>query len=297
MAFTRWLSDLRELRTAVREALADQAADEETASFELAASARGFSRRTKAVVDDKLSFSAVLMRAGEVDAANRLLAEVERDVETEEAALIEKVNEVHAARAMHRERITRLRLVKTLAVAVLGSSLLGLSAMGVAVAGMFKDRTNVIAGATGPSLGQAGSATAREAHRKNGKTVRIAGIRVALSSRQLAEYRQILGDGAHPDALVQFLSNLDLPSAVMNQALAAVSTVRATASTALEPVVATVEEQKKKTSKTPEESKPSPQQQQAEDDSSPEPDDGSGGGDGEEEEEEGDSNLPPLPFE
>lgn len=109
------------------------------AGFELAVSARHFSRRTQAVVDDKLSFSAVLMRAGEVDAANRLLAEVEEEVLTEEAALIERVNEVKVARSIERDKITRGRLARTLAVAMLGSSLLAFSVAGAAVVGLFKD--------------------------------------------------------------------------------------------------------------------------------------------------------------
>jgi hypothetical protein len=102
--------------------------------------ARRFSRKTQAVVDDKLSFSATLMRAGEVDAANRLLAEFHDDVREEEAALIEKVNEVKVARSLQRERLTRARLARLLAVALVGSSLLGFSAAGMAVAGFLKDR-------------------------------------------------------------------------------------------------------------------------------------------------------------
>lgn len=109
------------------------------AGFELAVSARRFSRRTQTVVDDKLSFSAVLMRAGEVEAANRLLAEVEEEVLSEEAALIERVNEVKVARSIERDKITRGRLARTLAVAMLGSSLLAFSVAGAAVVGLFKD--------------------------------------------------------------------------------------------------------------------------------------------------------------
>src|SRR5687768_14689721 len=79
-------------------------------SLELAVSARRFSRRTQAVLDDKLSFSATLMRAGEVEAANRLLAEVGEEVLTEEVALLERVNEVKAARSVGgRDRVTRGR--------------------------------------------------------------------------------------------------------------------------------------------------------------------------------------------
>ena len=118
-------------------------------SFELAVSARRFSRRTQAVLDDKLSFSATLMRAGEVEAANRLLAEVGEEVLSEEVALLERVNEVKAARSVkadHAEAITRGRLARTLAVAMLGASLFAFSAAGAAVAGLFTDGDQAIHG-------------------------------------------------------------------------------------------------------------------------------------------------------
>lgn len=121
-----------------------QRQDDRAAGFELAVSARRFSRRTQAVVDDKLSFSAALMRAGEVEAANRLLAEVSEEVLTEEVALIERVNEVKVARAIERDKVTRGRLARTLAVAMLGSSLLAFSAAGAAVVGLFKDNDQTI---------------------------------------------------------------------------------------------------------------------------------------------------------
>ena len=135
------------------------------AGLELAVSARRFSRRTQAVVDDKLSFSATLMRAGEVEAAQRLLAEVEREVLDEEAALIERVNEVKFARSIERDKMTRGRLARTLAVAMLGSSLLAFSVAGAAVVGLFKDDKAIhgsdpdandgalVAGSRGPKLG------------------------------------------------------------------------------------------------------------------------------------------------
>lgn len=134
------LGDLTQLRREFRELTTESAAEEEKAKYELTASARKFSRRTKNLVDDKMTFSATLMRAGEVDAANRLLEEVEQDVRVEEAALIEKMNEVKIARANKRERLTRVRLARLMAVSLAGSMLMGMSALGMAAAGFVQER-------------------------------------------------------------------------------------------------------------------------------------------------------------
>src|SRR5687768_10843965 len=117
----------------------------EDASFRIAASARDFSRDTQAAVDDKLNFSATLMRAGEVDAANRLLQEFHDDVREKEVALIEQVNEVKASEAVRRAGMTRVRLARVLAVALVGSSLLSFSAAGMALAGLVRERAQEFA--------------------------------------------------------------------------------------------------------------------------------------------------------
>ncbi len=70
-------------------------------SFQVAASAREYTRRTRDVLDDKLTFAALLVRAGEVNAAGRLLQDLQRDVHLQGAALAEAVNEVRARRAAH----------------------------------------------------------------------------------------------------------------------------------------------------------------------------------------------------
>lgn len=140
MNLRRLRGDLTQLRREYRELTADSTAQEEQAKYELTASARHFSRTAKTVVDDKLSFSATLMRAGEVDAANRLLEEVHTDVRTEEAALIEKMNEVKVARAAKRERMTRVRMARMLAVSMLGALVMGFSALGMAAASFVQDR-------------------------------------------------------------------------------------------------------------------------------------------------------------
>ena len=88
MGVKRIVADLREIQRNISDLEASRAEAEEMASLQLANSAQEFSRRTRAVVDDKLTFTAALMRAGEVHAASKLLAEVESDVREEEAALI-----------------------------------------------------------------------------------------------------------------------------------------------------------------------------------------------------------------
>ena len=134
------MGDLSQLRREFRDLATESAAQEEKAKYELTTSARRFSRRARHVVDDKLSFSATLMRAGEVDAANRLLEEVHADVRTEEAALIEKMNEVKVARAAKRESMTKVRLARMVAISLVGSLLMGFSALGMAAAGFVEDR-------------------------------------------------------------------------------------------------------------------------------------------------------------
>lgn len=134
------MGELTQLRREFRELTTESAAEEEKAKYELTASARKFSRDAKYLVDDKMTFSATLMRAGEVDAANRLLEEVEQDVRVEEVALIEKMNEVKMARASKRERMTRNRLARLMAVSLAGSMVMGFSALGMAAASFVHER-------------------------------------------------------------------------------------------------------------------------------------------------------------
>jgi hypothetical protein len=60
----------------------------------LADSARRFSLRTGAMVDEHLSFAATLVRAGEVRAARRLIEEVEHDVRLEGDALVRRIEQL-----------------------------------------------------------------------------------------------------------------------------------------------------------------------------------------------------------
>ena len=66
-----------------------RAREDQREGFSLAKGTRVFSRRARAVLDDKLTFGATLMRAGEVDAAAQVIDEVERDVRAEGAVLLE----------------------------------------------------------------------------------------------------------------------------------------------------------------------------------------------------------------
>ena len=214
------LSDLRELRRGVSELFENDPAQEEAASYALAASARRFSQNTKEVVDDKLSFSATLMRAGEVSAANRLLEEVSNEVRSEEAALIETVNEVKVAQTMRRERITRLRLARMVAVATLGASLLTFSAAGMAIAGFFRDRAaaesrdlNELTAAelAATSDGLAGGSNARS---KKMRRLLIGDVRLMLTKSQFQRLKELTGGGSiDEDGLASLLTLLPQPLA------------------------------------------------------------------------------------
>jgi hypothetical protein len=212
-------SDIRELRRELNE-LTKPSSEEEEASYKIAVSARRFSRRSKHVVDDKLNFSATLMRAGEVEAANRLLEEFERDIRTEEAALIECVNEVKVARSLKKDRVSRLRLVRLMAVALLGACVMSFSALGIAVAGMFQDRANKDAVTSAGERRDARAADARsrrpakstERSRRTMRALQVAGARESLTQHQIDTVRElaISGDDAE---LKDFLLSV-LPATV-----------------------------------------------------------------------------------
>ena len=217
MGIKRALGDFRELRQSVVELFDDGQAEEAEASLRITKSARQFTKNTKEVVDDKLSFSATLMRAGEVQAANRLLAEVEHTVREEEAALFESVNEVKAAQSLRRERITRLRLARMLAVAALGSAVLSFSAAGMAVAGFLRDRAEVISRPNNEGRVSVASATnsgnkriAPAAMRR----LRIGDVDVLLTKSQFERLRELGGTGSSSiDELEELLNVLPEPLA------------------------------------------------------------------------------------
>lgn len=163
------------------------------ASYDLAVTTHRFSKRAQAVVDDKLSLSATLMRAGEVDEARRLLAEAEEDLRSEEESLLHQIEELGNYRSMHkprvvvleRDRMSRSSLMRTLAVAVASSAVVALATMGGAVIGLFEQdpgtgRVNV-APAGGGDDDDASARMITTARATRSVVVRINGVRVVLS--------------------------------------------------------------------------------------------------------------------
>lgn len=213
----QFIKDLREVTGALKELVADDARHEEDAKLELAVSAQRFSQETRDVVDDKLTFSATLMRAGEVDAAKRLLAEVEAEVRDNEIALIEQVNEVKVVRAARRERITRMRLVRSLAVAMLGAAVMATSAAGMAFASFLEDRARAEEVAAqrqerrrdfaGGTRGQGGASVKPGRHTRTAK-VALGGVHAALTPRALAAYEQLKSGDVDAGEIEDLLSLL-----------------------------------------------------------------------------------------
>ena len=210
--------DIRELRRELAE-LTAPSVEEREAGYKLAVSATKFSRRSKRVVDDKLNFSATLMRAGEVDAANRLLEEFERDIRDEEAALIECVNEVKVANSLRKERVGRLRLVRLMAVALLGACVMSFSALGIAVAGMFQDRqTHRAVSDRFVNNPHSKSAAAKTSHpaakshrdRRSLHALELAGAKQSLTAHELQTYVKLAASGDNAQ-LQHFLMSV-LPS-------------------------------------------------------------------------------------
>jgi hypothetical protein len=240
MRFIRFARDIKDIQGTYRDLAAEAARADDEASYKLTVMARGFARRSRRVVDDKLSFSATLMRAGEVDGANRLLDEVQTEVRTEEAALMEKVNEARVAQAVRKDKMTRLRLVRMVAVAVVGSMLMGLSAAGFAAVSYFDARERdaarnaqgflkvasvereMKANSLAESLGVAG---------KGG----VADILMKLSMKDLLELEKMTDAGAGPVALEEFLVAA-LPSPELAKKLA--DTIAGAAAAAAAPAVA-----------------------------------------------------------
>jgi hypothetical protein len=199
--FLDWISG-----TVVR--LMGPSPEDRAAGFELATSTRHFTRRTKEVVDDKLSFTATLMRAGEVEAANRLLAEVEQDVLAEEAVLMERVAEVKAERSLDRRAVTRLRLARAMAVAMLGSTVLASSAVGMAVVGLFRDESGELGRRFDIDEVQ-GDPLNTFYRRGQIKHLNVAGVDLKMTPSELRRYRQLTAGGVtDEDGLESFLLGL-----------------------------------------------------------------------------------------
>jgi hypothetical protein len=242
MSMRTFLEDFRDLRRSVRELMETETEAEAAASNVIVTSASRFSRRSRRVVDDKLSFSATLMRAGEVDAANRLLEEVEREVRTEEAALIETVNEVKVAQTTRRERITRLRLARTLAAATLGAGLLTVSAAGMAVASFLEDRVEaarVARAAVAPKIYPVAQGSRIESAKPEMKmkSMDIGGVRLMLTAAEAEQLKRFAGPDVDASNLETLISLL--PGHLAQKVQDAIA---AAASGTVDKAVATVEE-------------------------------------------------------
>jgi hypothetical protein len=265
---------LRELDRQLDELSAADRAAREWARFELAKSASRYTRQTKRVVDETMTLSATMMRAGEVEEANRLIEEAEREVRTEEAALIETVNEVKAAGASRRRQISRLRLVKSVATAFLSGSMFIFSAFGVVLARQFTNDDPVIHGQEtdvaaqpAPEIGSA---------KRVVRSVEIApGVRLELTRSELKEFSKLAAT-ADRAGLLAFLEDRlpkDLVAHVQEVLLAAVAEV--TGDDAVQTtsrVLAAVEEQAEKSEEeAPSEAEASDPEGEAETEPQPEP--------------------------
>ena len=193
-----WIGRLRRELKKLSQECKGAERDEEKATFELTRSARAFSQLTRQAGDDKLAFSATLVRAGEVEAAQRLLEDFEQEVREEQAALAGQIDKAKAAAATRRSKMTRLRLARTLAAALLTAGMLSFSMAGVTVASFLAD--------LGDRAGD-GSSTKSDARlgrvanpsRRDGVTrsIRLAdGTRVMLTQ---AQFRQLKSLSANPN--------------------------------------------------------------------------------------------------
>lgn len=203
----RPLRALREINASISELERADVRAREEARVELARSATAYSRKAREVVDGTMSLSAVLMRAGEVGEAERLLAEVERDVRLEKEVLLESVQEADVATQHRHKKMSRLRLAKMLATAMLGASVFIFSAMGFALATYFKDLI--------PPLSQGGSATFENVDGRYevspARRIRfdLGHMRLELSPEQYDKVRELIS--SDPDKLRSFLLSI-IPS-------------------------------------------------------------------------------------
>ena len=317
MGIKRAIGDLRELRQSVVELFDDDRSAEAEASLQIAKSAQRFTKNTKEVVDDKLSFSATLMRAGEVQAANRLLAEVEHEVREEEAALIETVNEVKVAQSIRRERMTRLRLARLLAVATLGSALLTFSAAGMAVAGFLRDRAEAVSRpnddkASGLSSSIAKATATSPAEQKRLRRLRIGDVDLLLTKSQFKTLRELTGGGdIDADGLEELLNALPAPLAdrieeAIDVAEAEVATTESETEAVLAAADKTIAKKKRAARRAAAQAAQEEEEQAAEAENEPTPEptpsdqnneqQEEGGDSGESSEEEGGDGGPPLPI-
>lgn len=306
----QFIKDLREVTGTLKELVADDERHEEDAKLELAVSTQRFSQETRDVVDDKLSFSATLMRAGEVTAAQRLLAEVEAEVRENEAALVEQVNEVKVARAARRERITRMRLARSLAVAMLGAAVMATSAAGMAFASFLEDRAQSNNALATPGAGRKGSAArgAGAVAAANGRTDRVKkvqfrGVEKSLTAQALAAYQELKSGDVDAGEMEHLLSLLPAELAdTMRDVLTTATVAEKTVKEEVAPIVDRLARAKARAARAAkaeqqaeEEAKQEPAEQQPKEEEEPTPSPSPTPSGGEEEEPEDPDNSTGLP--
>jgi hypothetical protein len=242
---------LRELDRRLNELHAADRAAEEAACFELARSASRFTRRTQQVVDDTVSLSATLMRAGEVTEANRMLEEAEIQVRNEEAALIETVNEVKAAGEIRKRRMTKLRLAKAFATTLLSGSMFAFSAFGVALA-----RFALQPEASGSS--NAAPLTRDAIEDDQAREVEVApGVKIRLTLTEVKKLSRLANAG-DPRALEAFLKGR-LPASLVARVQEALMPTVTTVAELLQQVPAAAELQAIQKEAAEQSSEPSPE--------------------------------------
>ncbi len=262
-----------------------------------------------------MALSAMLIRAGEVEEAGRLIAEVEREVKAEEAALVESINERNMDKKLRSQKMTKLRLAKLLATCMVGASVMAFSVAGIAVASMFAQDDN-----DGGSRSDRVSAQQRAA-REGVKQVRIAGVRVQLTKRQLATLEEVTsgqaGDAETRRFLMEVLPQVPVglvaqvrdaiisgnPGTVVSTVLenAQVDTDVAEAKEVIGQILKTPKRKQDAKSEAPAEEKKQSEEPPAEEPASGDGEDQGEGGDGQESSNKGDekksdeSSVPPVP--
>jgi hypothetical protein len=190
-SLTMWIGRLRRVLEELNSQCDRAASDEEIAGFEFARSARAFSRNTREMTDDKLAFSATLMRAGEVGAATRLIDDLEQDVRKQQAALVERANVVENAAARRRTKVTRLRLARTLTAALISAGLLTFSVAGVGLASFLSDLRDGVDSPSHPASGAALSDRGGSGRRALRSLQLPDGTRVRLTPHQFRAFKNL----------------------------------------------------------------------------------------------------------
>jgi hypothetical protein len=199
---------------------ADDRVAQEEARLELTRRASIFSRRSRQVVDNTMQLSAILLRAGEVEEANRLLVEADQRVEDERNALMESVVEVKAKVEVHRQKMTRLRLAKMLVSAVLGAGLMVFSAFGIALASYLAPDVDAAPGSSEAAAPDPIVNYRAERDDLRLREIQVApGFTLALTRSQWAEFKELTARGADGSELEAFLRGV-LPGNLADQVAA-----------------------------------------------------------------------------